>query len=324
MTSTVGNGSMPLRRIDKNNMNIKATEIIGFCCVRNEELRLPYFLEYHKNLGVDRFIIIDNASTDGTLDYLLSQNYINTFFTEDSYAKSRCGVDWLNMLLSKYGCNHWTVTLDADELLIYPMCEDINLHLLTKYLERNGSQGLETFMLDMYSDKPIIDTEYVAGEPFVLRCQYFDSDTYYDFDEYALPGWGGPRQRIFWQDYERNSAPPCLRKAPLVKWRKDLEYEASTHYIRNVRMSLMTGILLHFKLFSDFYKYAEDESERKEHWDNASQYASYWDVLRKIPDLTALYAGSVCYENSLQLVKLGMMRLPFGYEKFVNNLKGKN
>ena len=63
--------NISLQRLDNNNFDIGPSEIIAFGCFRNEKLRLPYLLEYHKNLGVNRFFIIDNASTDGTVDYLL-------------------------------------------------------------------------------------------------------------------------------------------------------------------------------------------------------------------------------------------------------------
>ena len=34
--------------------------------MRNEKIRLPFFLRYYRNLGVNHFLIVDNDSTDGT------------------------------------------------------------------------------------------------------------------------------------------------------------------------------------------------------------------------------------------------------------------
>lgn len=304
-------------RIDSNNIDIKKSEIIAFSCIRNELLRLPYFLKYHRDLGIDRFIFIDNASSDGSTNFLLSQNDVHVFYTEDSYAKSKCGVDWLNELLREYSFNHWALTLDADELFVYPLCETVDLHLLTRYLDMCGSQGVLTFMLDMYSDRAIKETYYTSGTSFLDVCRFFDVDTYVDMDKDNIPVRGGPRNRLFWQGYERDKPSPVLKKVPLVKWRNDLTYEASTHLISNVKLSSLTGVIQHFKLFSDFYKYAKSETERKEHWDGAAQYNSYWDVLRNNPDLCALFEGSMPYENSMQLVDLGMIRFPDSYASFI-------
>jgi len=307
-----------LLQMDKRPVKLQADEIIAFSCVRNESLRLPYFLEYYRSLGVQRFIIVDNASGDDTVDLLLSQDDVHVFFTEESYAGSKCGVTWLNDLLSRYGTGHWTLTVDADELLVYPLCEKIDLHQLTRYLDSIGTQGLVSFLLDMYSDKAIQNTRYTAGTPFLDLCSYFDRDSYHEKDENSVPVRGGPRYRLFWEGRDREKPSPVLRKTPLVKWRDGLEFEASTHVIANLRMAAITGALQHFKFFSDFYEYAERETERKEHWDNAAQYSSYWEVLCENRDLSAMSEDSVRYRNSTQLVELGLIKTTIEFQHFAS------
>lgn len=305
-----------MKRLDDKNISIEESEIIVFSCIRNEILRLPYFLQYHRELGVDRFIFVDNASSDGSTEYLLSQEDVHVFYTEDSYSESKCGVDWLNELLNIYGSRHWSLTLDADELFVYPSCEVVELRQLTDYLDMCGSQAVVTFMLDMYSDKAIKDTEYLRGESFLNACNYFDVDGYIERDDNNIPVRGGPRYRLFWQGFNRDKPSPVLKKIPLVKWRGDLKYEASTHIINNITLSSLTGVVQHFKFFSDFYTSAELESKRQEHWDAAAQYNSYWDVMRNNQSLSAIHKGSVRYENSSQLVTMGLMRSTEGFDCF--------
>ena len=47
--------------------------ILAFTTLRNERVRLSYFLDYYRDLGVDHFLIVDNGSTDGSREYLLEQ-----------------------------------------------------------------------------------------------------------------------------------------------------------------------------------------------------------------------------------------------------------
>ncbi len=291
--------------------------IFCFSCVRNESLRLPYFIDYHRSLGVDKFIFVDNGSTDDTVDFLLSQADVHVFCTEESYSAANFGVAWLNELLAHYGTGRWTLTLDADELLIYPLCETVDLHQLTHFLDSTQADAVATFLLDMYSQEPIRETIYQRGTSFQDLCPFFDSKSYHEKDTLGLPLRGGPRHRLFWEGHDREKPSPFLKKIPLVRWREGIEFELSTHVIRNLRLSSLTGVLQHYKFFADFYNYVEQESHRKEHWDGAAQYESYWRILSKNPNLSAIYAGSVKYRDSIQLVDLGLMKTPEEFVQFL-------
>ena len=297
-------------------MRIDRKSIVCCCCVRNEMLRLPHWLDYYRALGVDRFLFIDNASDDGTRDFLLSQEDVHLFDAPGSYAESRCGVDWINEVLSNHAVGCWVLTVDADELLVYPLCETVSLRTLTEYLDSSGATALRGFMLDMYSNQPVRLTNYCPGTPFIETCTYFDSDTYHEIGSDGIPVRGGPRHRIFWDGKGRPRPSPVLCKTPLVKWRDGLRYEASTHIINDVWLSEVTGALLHFKFFSDFPLVSEREAERGVHWDGAAQYHSYHAGISQAPDLCAFHAGSVRYQDSLQLAGLGLICMPGDYKHF--------
>ena len=307
-----------LTRLDARAIPVRPNEVRCFATVRNEAVRLPHFLDYHRSLGVDRFFIVDNASQDGSAEYLLSQSDVHAFHTNESYAASRCGVTWLNELLESHGVGNWTLTLDADELLVYPLSETVDVHRLTSFLDHVRADGLVTFLLDMYSRAPIRETSYSPGSSFLAACPYFDNDSYHQKDASGIPVRGGPRHRLFWQGHDRSKPSPVLKKVPLIRWRAGLAYEASTHLIAGVRLPrTVTGVLLHFKFFADLYTNAEKETERKEHWDSAAQYAAYWDVLKENPGLSAFFEGSVRYESSVQLVAAGLLRMPAEYAQLV-------
>ncbi len=299
--------SPPLVRRDSNPIELGPDDVLCVSCVRNESLRLPYFLEYYRKLGIGRFIFIDNMSTDGTLEYLLKQGDAHVYSAAGSYAASRCGVHWVNEVLQSHGMDRWSLTVDADELLVYPGCEDIDLPKLIRHLEREGVGCLQTFMLDMYSDRPIRETIYESGKDFLAVCPFFDGDSYSERGRRDLPQRGGPRHRLFWAGRNNPKPSPFLEKFPLTKWGPNIYYELSTHIIPGSKAAAMTGALLHFKLFSDFYTKAADEAARGEHWDEALQYRTYWNVLRADRELSAFYIESVRYKDSAQLVQLGLM-----------------
>jgi hypothetical protein len=300
-----------LVRLDQNPFDARPGDILAFSCMRNEILRLPYFLDYYRKLGVSRFVVVDNDSTDGTRRFLLSQQDVHLFHTEGSYSGSYYGVDWLNLLLGRFGRDHWVVVVDADELLIYPNSETVVLLDLVRRLETGGFDAMLTFLLDMYASGPIREAHYSPGAPFLERCPYFDSDSYTLGGEgmrAKVPATGGVRQRLFWKvGRERRGKPPYLPKIPLVKWSSGLKYSASTHVIKDLRLAPFTGVLLHFKLFSDFVERTMIEVKRREHWDDAAQYEVYAEGLAAYPDLDPMYEGSVRFLNSRQLVEMGLL-----------------
>jgi hypothetical protein len=303
-----------LSRIDTRPLHIDAGEILCVACVRNESLRLPYFLDYHRDLGVDRFLVTDNDSDDGTTEYLLGQPDVHVFLTRERYSESGFGVSWIASLLELHAMGHWALTVDVDELLVFPDSETVGLGRLAAYLEGRGEEALLTFLLDMYSDRAIRDTAYERGAPFLTACAWFDRDTYRwegSRDGFGrVPTRGGPRERLFWGERDRSSRSPFLPKIPYVRWRPGLSYVRSTHLLPGAVLSDMTGALLHFKLFSDFSDRTQVEVGRREHWDNAGQYEAYREVLAAHPDLSAFHDGSVRYGGSAQLVAIGLLNRP--------------
>ena len=114
---------------------ISEDAILAFSTVRNEIVRLPYFLDYYRQQGVQHFLFVDNNSGDGTRDYLAAQPDVSLWETGHSYKMSRFGMDWLTWLQIKYGHGHWCLTVDADEVLVYPHCDTRSLQQLTDWLD---------------------------------------------------------------------------------------------------------------------------------------------------------------------------------------------
>lgn len=288
---------------------LRDEDILVVACIRNEMLRLPWFLQYYRRLGADRFLVIDNESDDGSRDYCDSQPDVLVFRAEGRYSESGCGVLWVNEILSEFAIEHWALTVDADELLIYPDCESRNLPRLTRLLDYWGAEALIAPMLDMYPEGVLRAKTYVSGSNFLDHSPLFDVSPYefVTMNNLRVIARGGPRKRLFWDGQGIEHPAPYLFKIPLAKWRHGLEYKASTHLLNGARTAPISGLLQHFKFLPDFNFRAELEAQRGEHFAGARQYITYAQRLALDPNLSLAFDGSIKYEHSSQSVALGLM-----------------
>ena len=109
---------------------IRRSDVLLFCTLRNERIRLPYFLDYYRRLGIGHFFFVDNDSTDGSAAWLADQPDCSVWTARRSYKKARFGMDWINWLLLRYAHGHWALTVDPDEFLVYPFCDTRPLRAL--------------------------------------------------------------------------------------------------------------------------------------------------------------------------------------------------
>lgn len=100
-----------------NTFNEKDSPIL-ICVVKNEKVRMEKLFQHYRNLGIFQFAIIDNNSTDGTLELCKKQKDVNLFSVKNEYSSAK-RVGWINQILSKYGKNRWYLVVDADELIDY-------------------------------------------------------------------------------------------------------------------------------------------------------------------------------------------------------------
>jgi len=301
-----------LTRRDTKSMDIYPQDILCCVVVRNEMLRLPYFLTYYRQKGIDKFLAVDNHSTDGSLEYLLEQPDVFVWQSDYSFNKANFGSGWFEVLLQKYGTGHWVLIVDADELLYYPECESKSIADLCRQLDIKNKRAFNVVLLDMYSDKPIRETYYEPGQDFIEVCPYFDRQFYHTKYEQAGPFgnqtvyFGGARERIFGKMGEY-----YLSKVPLLKYYPDCILAGGQHWTNLPEAEIDTerGAVLHFKYFSSFVDYARQESNRKEHYGGAMQYREYAQGLAQEEALTLFDPDhSIKLENSEQLVRLGIMQ----------------
>ncbi|QEM82176.2 glycosyltransferase family 2 protein [Halomonas binhaiensis] len=296
-----------------NLSKISKSDIVLFSVMKNEAHRLPFFIEYYRNLGVDHFILVDNASTDHFDQVVSGHDDITTFYTEGSYKDSNFGMHWANYLLRKYGTGHWCMTCDPDEFIVYPHMDTRNLKELTEYLSSVRQESFFTMMVDMYGDKPVEECHYEEGTNPVETCAYFDKAGYVKKISASLHNiWmqGGVRRRVFAK--EKPEGAPALNKVTLVKWQRHFAYVESMHMALPRRLNecldprKTSGAVLHFKFISQLRNKVDVELEAKQHFNDSAEYKQYDKVIKERQELFDSTVSEK-YEDWRTLAKLGMI-----------------
>jgi hypothetical protein len=304
-----------LEPVSDRRSGLRQQPILLFATIRNERVRLPYFLEYYRKLGVDHFLIVDNGSDDGSREYLARQPDISLWTTGAGYRQARYGMDWLMHLLRRHGSGNWCLTVDVDEFLVFPFCETRPLRALTDWLDNAGVRSFGAMMLDMYPKGPVHGQPYREGQnPFDIA-QYFDSGNYTIRRNWPYQNlWiqGGPRARLFFAEQPKKA--PAMNKIPLVKWDPSYAYVSSTHMLlpRGLNQVYETaggekpsGCLLHAKFLDTFALKAEEELKRGQHYAESHEYRAYREGIAKERDLWCTWSEK--YINWRQLEILGLM-----------------
>lgn len=294
---------------------IRPGDILLFCTVRNEALRLPYFIRYYRELGIDHFIMVDNGSTDGGRDFLAAQPDVSLWTTDASYGTSRYGMDWLTWLQGRYAHGHWALSVDVDEFFVYPFCDTRPIKALADWLDASAVRSFGAMQLDMYPKGPVGQTSYAAGQnPFDVA-NWFDAGNYTMTRNPQMRNlWiqGGPRARVFFEGKPRLA--PALNKVPFVKWHRRYAYTSSTHMLLPRGLNLVydqqggektSGLLLHAKFINTFRDRVAEEATRGQHYQAGREYQGYATSAGSDPDLW--HKWSEQYINWRQLEVLGLM-----------------
>lgn len=292
---------------------INAAQYPCFICLRNETLRLPYFLDHHRRLGVDHFIIVDNGSDDGLLDLLADERDVSVYQTPASYRAARFGMDWINALLNLYGRGKWCLTLDADELLVFDGF-DRGIACLTDVLDQNGQTAFGALMVEIFANAPLGQGDYAPGQDPAQLLNWFDTAPYWQRRKQPMQNLvlqGGPRARAFFAQDPIKA--PTLNKLPLVKWKSGNVYVTSTHSALPVSLNLsydgpktaLSGALLHTKFLPDAPSRAASEQKRGQHFETPQRFDEYYQAVQS--GLNLWHAGARRYSSADDLIDAGLM-----------------
>lgn len=141
--------------------------------VHNELPILRQFFAHYRAFGPMDFMVIDDHSTDGSREYLMSHDDVMVFFPKEHTAFGRDKRYWRAQLLDRYGSGRWCLAPDADEHLVWSEFENRTFSELLADLDAEDAQAYVADMVDMYADKSI--TDHIATDaPLIDQFPFFD------------------------------------------------------------------------------------------------------------------------------------------------------
>ncbi|MBT9383896.1 glycosyltransferase family 2 protein [Pseudooceanicola sp. CBS1P-1] len=304
-----------LRRVADRSAAIRPGDVLLFCVLRNESLRLPQFLAHYRALGVAHFLIVDNASTDGSAALLARQPDVSLWYSGASYRRARFGINWLNHLLGRYGHGHWCVIADADELLDYAGSDHRRLPALAARLEARGQMVMGAFLLDLFPKGRLGLRTYQAGRDPLEVLTQFDPGPFRARRQAPMGNlWlqGGTRDRVFFADQPARA--PTLNKLPFLRWDRRYAFVNSSHSILPPGLNafysgpggpFFNGVLLHTKFLPDVLDRAREDLCRSQHFNSPDLYRDYYEAILKAPDLSC--PDTLRFAGTGGLVRIGLI-----------------
>lgn len=275
--------------------------VVVFAVVFNGIDYLQPFLDHYRALGVTSFVIVDNASTDGTREALAAAPDVVLHDQPGSFRASAHGVAWINPLIQAHAQGRWALFVDIDEHLVFPgMDRGRSLADLVAYAEATGAGCFPSYMLDLFAS-PGSAREGFAGH------RYFDRE-YVSFPS-VLPPYrmvqGGVRGRLTGRQF-------LITKSPLVRVDPEVIFLENNHLHTHLPPCDVTTALLHYKFVGDAKARFVEAVERGEHFLGGRFYRDMLSRLKGKGIRRGLWART--YRGDAQLVRMGLMTSTPGWD----------
>lgn len=249
---------------DNLNPSTDINEPTVFAVVRNELERMKVFFQHYRRLGVNQFVILDNGSDDGTLEFLSKQEGTKVYQVLDTFQTQKKEA-WIEKLLVLNGLDRWCIVVDSDELLDYVGSEEHPIREMIKICNDLGYRRIWGYMLDMYAREPLFAHKGVK-EPFTDYFRFFDKENYF-LDSNRKWVYGGPRLRMF-------GSAVALSKQAMFFFEKELLYRNCHYLLPMIEWEEVPCwfVLRHYKFLPGDKKEYLRRIHEKSFYNNSSEY----------------------------------------------------
>lgn len=270
-------------------------ELVVLCLVRDGLPWVRAFAEHYFSLGVKHLVVLDNGSTDGTVETFKRYKNVTVLRTEAPFKTLELSMR--PYLIERFGKGRWTLTVDIDEFFDYPYSDVLALDSLLSYLNSKSYTAVTAHLLDMFPENLVVNREDERDEAWKEEHRFYDISTLkrprmpkgseifqrnvFDSDDVAESFRGGIRESLF-------GITPLLRKYPLLLFDGALEL-SGVHAVFNARVADLTCVLLHYKFYAfSLREYCHTSIKYKQDKENPRQqqvYRQYMEVLEGSPSL---------------------------------------
>jgi hypothetical protein len=281
-----------------------------FAIVRDEAYFLPFFFAHYRALGVDHFLVYDDHSGDGTLEFLFAQPdcavitsdlaFSDEFGIDRNGAPRRLPQALKETVPDKVMPGRWVLTADADEFLVLP--EGVtDLPAFIRRLEQAGQPYATAPMVDFYGETLNHRNHAWSVCPFAAN-PYFDAGPYYDWEGQLTPQprVAGFRIRLLLMLNKRHPeafagvfgekvTAAAVWKAPLLKHGAGVA-RVGDHTLSVTPSTRIAAAFAHFKLYPGLDAKI-DRALRERQYANRSLEYAFLDAARRLMGADSLVAA---------------------------------
>ena len=329
-------------------LGIRANPMLGsyaatVCAIVHDEMFfLPAFLDHYRRLGADRFIILDDCSTDGTTDFLAAQPDVMVvgsgirYFAQVSYPsetlalirETRAVRLWRDQMLDQFCTGRWAVMVDPDEFLALP----VDLPTFFASLAAEGAEAAWGAMIDMYPERVGDILGKDAARFHLEDAWYFDAKPHLDprqllpqtppVPRTVYPGsvarlfatWGvlpqgtlARRIRRRLSGYRYQGASP-IHKTPMVFWRPG-NWFLNCH-VTSKPVAPRVVPIMHFKFTADLGRKIDYALATGSYNQGSRSYRLYASLIERMRARDAAFLAGVSrhYRDAHDFTEAGIAR----------------
>lgn len=259
-----------------------------FLVQRNESYFLPYFFRHYRALGIENFLVYDDKSDDGSLDFLAVQPDCTVVTSDVPYGQhfgpvKRLGNILKETLPDQFFPRRWVLTADADEFLQLPPGFD-TLTGFCAELDKRGYLSATASMVDFYPTILSQRNHALTVSPFAAS-PLFDSGPLYDWE----PGASRPKMRSagiryrlmsmlhrraperFWSIYGKAGLTALTFKVPLLKRALGVNPDGDHDLTVPPQLDLSL-VFAHFKFYPGLDGKIANAIKKAQYWSGSVDY----------------------------------------------------
>ena len=298
-------------------------DLVVVALMRDAAGQVGSFLQHHLRLGARSVVLLDNGSTDASIDIARQFDQAVVLQCQLPYATHKYAMK--HFLCDRFGRGCWCLIADIDEHFDYPYSNEISLEAFLRYLNKNRFTAVVAQMLDLFPAGPadqwpdatatestscFYDLSAVHFQPYQThRTNRLDGATPFHWS-------GGIRKSAF-----AMTNGPSLTKHPLLfpsaGARPTLK---SSHECRHARIADVTCLLKHYKFNRNFFEQCRVAVAQKNYFNESSEYRDYLKMLEDFPSLVLKESTAERFTSTGALAESGILQSSPGYR----NLRQSN